>query len=118
METVDVDEFVRTRVERGLRPIVAQLRRIIKEVAPQSEEVISHGIPAFKARRILAVMNPTKTAITFAFAQGAAFKDRYGLLQGVGKKSRHVKIRNLQDINEMALRDYIRQAVALDAEAD
>lgn len=118
MQTDGVDEFVRTRIDPGLRPIVAQLRRMIKEVAPESEEVISHGIPAFKAHRILAVINPTKMAITFAFAQGAAFKDRYGLLQGVGKKSKHVKIRNPQEINEMALRDYIRQAVALDAEAD
>jgi hypothetical protein len=50
----------------------------------------------------------------FAFSRGADFEDKYGLLRGVGKVSKHVKIANRAEINEAALRYYIRQAVKFD----
>jgi hypothetical protein len=64
---------------------------------------------------MVAVISPTKKDITFAFSRGAEFEDKYGLLQGVGKVSKHVKIKNLEDVNIEALRYYINQALALDA---
>jgi hypothetical protein len=63
------------------------------------------------------VINPTKKAITFAFTGGATFSDKHGLLQGVGKVSKHVKIRSVAEINPAALRDYIRQAVRFEKHA-
>jgi hypothetical protein len=52
--------------------------------------------------------------ITFAFRQGAYFEDRYGLLRGVGKHARHVRMKNLGDLKKPALKYYIKQAVKLD----
>ena len=110
-----VDEFVQTKVLPEFWPVVALIRELMKECAPNAQEVISYGIPAYKARRMLAVISPTKKDITFAFARGAEFEDKYGLLQGVGKVSKHVKIKRLADANRDALRDYIQQALELDA---
>jgi hypothetical protein len=87
----------------------------MKECAPDAKEIISYGIPAYKAKRILAVISPTKKDITFAFSRGAEFEDKYGLLQGVGKVSKHVKIKHLADANKDALRYYIQQALEFDA---
>ncbi|WXG45977.1 MAG: DUF1801 domain-containing protein [Candidatus Atabeyarchaeum deiterrae] len=61
--------------------------------------------------RILAVISPTKKDIIFAFSRGAEFEDKYGLLQGVGKVSKHVKIKDLKDVNKDALRYFIKQAL-------
>jgi hypothetical protein len=36
------------------------------------------------------------------------------LLKGVGKKSKHVKIKNAQEMNREALEYYIKQALELD----
>ncbi len=110
-----VDEFVETRVPAKFRPVVEMLRDLMRETAPDATEMISYGIPAYKGRRILVVISPTKKDITFAFSRGAEFEDRYGLLQGKGNVSKHVKIRNLQDANKDALRYYISQALELDA---
>ncbi|HLF76083.1 MAG TPA: DUF1801 domain-containing protein, partial [Dehalococcoidia bacterium] len=93
---------------------VAMLRKLMRECAPDAEEVISYGIPSWKRKRILVVISPTKTHLTFAFSRGAAFEDPYGLLEGVGKVSKHVKIKALAAVNQDALRDYIGQAVKLD----
>jgi hypothetical protein len=114
MEKMTVDDFVKTKVLPELQPIVAMIRELMKEYAPDAQEIISYGIPAYKAKRILAVISPTKKDITFAFSRGAEFEDRYGLLQGVGKVSKHVKIDNLAQVDKEALRYYIQQALELD----
>jgi hypothetical protein len=110
-----VDDFVGRRVAPEHQAIVAALRKMMRECAPTAKEQISYGIPAWKQIRIIAVISPTKKDVTFAFSRGAEFSDKYGLLRGVGKVSRHVKIKTLKDINKTALRYYIKQALKLDA---
>jgi hypothetical protein len=114
MEDMTVDEFVRTRVLPELQPVVAMIRELMKACAPNVQEIISYGIPAYKGKRILAVISPTKVDITFSFSRGAQFVDPYGLLKGVGKSSKHVKIKNLASANQDALRYYIQQALEFD----
>lgn len=114
MSNEAVDEFVKTKVLPEHQPIVATLRTLMKEGAPEAAEVISYGSPAWKGNKILAIISPSKTHITFAFERGAEFTDQHGLLEGSGKKTRHVKIKKADSINQDALRDYIKQAVTLD----
>ena len=87
----------------------------MREVAPNAKEVISYGILAWRGNLILAVVSPTKKDITFSFSKGAKFEDKYGLLKGVGKVSKLVKIKNLKEVNKTALKYYIKQALKLDA---
>jgi hypothetical protein len=114
MEKMTVDDFVKAKVLPELQPIVAMIRDLMKECAPNTTESISYGIPAYKANRIVAVISPTKKDITFSFSRGAQFEDKFGLLKGVGKSSKHVKIKNLAGANKDALRYYIQQALEFD----
>ena len=115
MAQLTVDEFVKTKVLSEFHPVVAEIRALMKEYAPDAQEIISYGIPAYRVKRIIAVISPTKKDITFAFSRGAEFEDRYGLLQGVGKVSKHVKLKKLADMNIEALCYYIQQALEFDA---
>jgi len=112
-----VDEFVKNRVKPELRPVVERLRALMRETAPQAREMISYGIPMFKAHKHIVVISPTKEDITFSFTHGTEFEDKYGLLRGEGKVSRHIKIKSLDSISKAALRYYIRQALKRDREA-
>ncbi len=111
---MSVDEFVQTKVLPKYRDIVAMLRELMHEMAPDARETISYGIPAYRRRHIIVVISPTKKDITFAFSRGAEFDDKYGLLRGVGKVSKHVKIKSLDEVNKEALKYYIKQALELD----
>lgn len=111
-----VDEFVRQKVLPEYRDMVAELRKLVRECAPDAKEVISYGVPMYKQKRTLAVMSPTKKGITFAFSRGADFEDRYGLLEGVGKVSKNVRMKDLKEVNKKALRYYIKQALEFDKE--
>jgi len=115
MPEMTVDEFVQRRVLPQYRDIVIELRKLMRECAPQASEVISYGIPTYRGRRGLAVISPTKQGITFAFSRGAAFEDKFGLLEGVGKVSKNVRMKSLKDVNKPALRYYIQQALELDS---
>ena len=110
-----VDEFVEARVMPEFHPVVAALRELMRQAAPNATEMISYGIPAYKGRKIFAVISPTKKDITFSFTHGSELEDKYELLKGVGKVARHVKIKNLKGFNEDALRYYIKQALEIDA---
>jgi hypothetical protein len=115
MGKLTVDEFVKTRVLPEFQPIVAMIRELIKECAPKATEVISYGIPVYKIKKIFAVISPNKEGITFSFTHGTEFEDRYNLLRGVGKVSRHVKIKDLANANKEALHYYIKQALEIEA---
>ena len=67
---------------RSSNPVVAMLRELMRETAPDATEVMDYGIPAYKGRRILVVISPTKKDITFAFSRGAEFEDKYRTAAG------------------------------------
>lgn len=110
-----VDEFIAHRVLPEHRPVVARLRKLMRDHAPAAREQIAYGIPMWKANGWVAFLSPTKRDVTFGFTYGAEFTDRYGLLRGAGKMSRHVKVRSVDEIDVTALRSYLRQAMERDA---
>jgi hypothetical protein len=60
------------------------------------------------------VVRLARTDIAFALSRGAEFEDKYGLIQGVGKASKLVKIVNIKDVNTNSLRYYIKEALKFD----
>ena len=111
-----VDEFVESKVLPEFRPVVAAIRSLMKECAPDAKEVMSYGLPMYVRKLTLAWISPSKRGITFSFMRGVAFEDKYGLLGGVGKSAKNVRIKNLGEINKPALRYYIKQALKLDTQ--
>jgi len=111
MEKMSVEDFLRAKVLPEFQPAVAMIRELMRECAPDAQEIISYGLPVYKVKKILAVISPNKEGITFSFTHGKEFEDKYGLLRGVGKVSRHVKIKEPANANMEALRYYIKQAL-------
>ncbi len=110
-----VEQFIEKRVQPQHRAIVEALRQVMRELAPDSSEVLTYGILGWKAQRMIAVVSPTKQGITLAFSRGAEFEDKYGLLQGVGKVSKNLRFKDVSEVKKSVLSYYVRQALALDA---
>jgi hypothetical protein len=110
-----VNEFVEAKVPPEFRAVVAAIRGLMRECAPDAEEIISYGMPVYKGTKIFAWINPPVTDVTFGFSRGAQMEDRYRLLRGTAKGgARHVKMKSVVEVNEEALKYYIKQAVTLD----
>jgi hypothetical protein len=112
---MNVDEFVKSKVRPEYREVVELIRRYVRQMAPNAQEYITYGIPVYKVNKIFAVISPTKKDITFSFSRGAEFEDKYALLQGVGKVSKFIKFKSVDEVNEEVLAYYIKQALDLDA---
>jgi hypothetical protein len=112
---VSVNEFVETRVGPEFQPVVVAIRSLMKQCAPDAEEVISYGMPVYKGKKIFAWINPPIKDVTFGFSRGAQMEDKYALLRGTAKGgARHLKMKNIGEVNKPALKYYIKQAVKLD----
>ena|SRR5215472_2157226 len=57
-------------------------------------------------------VTPQRTHVTLGIAHGADLPDPGGLLEGTGKVHRHVKLRQLQDLDRPELRDLMAAAMA------
>lgn len=70
MKITTADEFVKTKVLPEFRPIVELLRKLMRELAPDAQEVISYGIPVYKKNRSLAVIGPNQKRHHVCFLAG------------------------------------------------
>ncbi len=108
-----VDEYV-SRVDPARREVVEVLRRLVLEQAPNASETIKWGQPCYSKNGNLCYIAADVDHVKLGFFRGGDLPDPGGLLEGTGKKMRHVKVRSLDDIPEEGLSSLIREAVSLD----
>ena len=102
-------------VEPRLRPLAVELRRMFLEAAPDLRESIKWGNPFFEKKvRTFYIASQADKYVTLGLCQGALLPNPEGLIEGTGKRMRHVKLRNLEDLEVAVLGRIIRQAVELD----
>jgi hypothetical protein len=94
----------------------AKVRGIIHEADPEIvEEVKWMGTPVFSHGGIVCTGETYKKVVKMTFAKGAALKDPAGLFNSSldGNVRRAIDIHEGEKVNEAALRNLIRAAVAL-----
>lgn len=64
LKSYSIDEY-HTSFAENIQVLLNQLRKLIKEVAPDSEELISYNMPAFKQKGILVYYAAYKKHIGF-----------------------------------------------------
>ena len=98
-----------------MRETVGALRSLIREAAPELDETFKWGRPCYEHHGLVAYIKAAKAHVTFGFERGEELSDPEGLLEGSGKKMRHVKLRGPQDIRHEQFHSWLREAVALNA---
>jgi hypothetical protein len=101
-----------------VREIAARVRKLILEAMPGAIEqvdppdgLIAYGTGPRLGEQVLAIA-PHTNHVNLQFADGVDLADPAGLLEGTGKRVRHVKSRTLEDAERPALGELIAQAVA------
>ena len=95
---------------------LAKVRKILHDADPEIvEEWKWMGTPIFSHGGIVCTGESYKNVVKMTFAKGAALKDPSGLFNSSldGNVRRAIDIREDETINEKALKDLIRAAVAL-----
>lgn len=104
--------------EPKIRPIARRLREIIIDVDPNTVEVVrlgdraaTYGLGPKKMSEGYAYVMPHKNWVNLGFYQGAVLADPAGILEGSGKKLRHVKVRSVEDAGRPEVRALVEEAL-------
>ncbi|HKA33615.1 MAG TPA: DUF1801 domain-containing protein [Candidatus Binatia bacterium] len=100
---------------------LARVRKIVHEADPEIVEEwkwvkpTNPGTPVFSHGGIVCTGETYKSVVKMTFARGAALKDPAGLFNASleGNVRRAIDIREGEEVEEAALKDLIRAAVAL-----
>jgi hypothetical protein len=105
--------------------MLTKVRDILHKADPDIEEELkwvkptSAGTPVFSHGGIVCTGETYKSVVKMTFAKGAALKDPAGLFNSSldGNVRRAIDIHEGETINEVALKELIRAAVALNVES-
>lgn len=116
-----VDSFTEAKILPAYRPIFAAFRELVRTEFPELTEEMRGGteaypgVPVYRLKRIVVTISPTKKGITINFTDGVGFDDPWGLLEGVGNKTRNVRWSKPEQFDADAMRHFLRQAIAADS---
>jgi len=104
---VDRPDAFFAALEGAPAALSAAARDAVRRAAPELTESLYHGFPSYKGARWALSIVPHTSHVNLQFAEGAALDSPR--LEGSGKALRHVKIRDLGDLED-GLASLIREA--------
>ena len=101
-------------VNPALSGIIHQVRERVLAIAPDCEEKVMYGGLIYATPgRMFCGLFLRKQHVSVEFDLGYLLEDENGLLEGGGKYRRHLKLRDLDDINAKQVEHFIRQSIDL-----
>ncbi|NJN43903.1 MAG: DUF1801 domain-containing protein [Anaerolineae bacterium] len=99
----------------AIQSLTHTLREVISGVYPHFtlDVSIPLGVLYFKYHGVACALTPHKTHVNLHFYKGLELTDPEGLLQGSGKKLRHLKFTPQEDMDEALISRLVLEAVAL-----
>ncbi len=98
-----------------VRSLVGTLRTLVTEAAPTATETVKQGwrTITYEGQGIVCYIAPLRKHVDLGFYDGVQLKDPERLLEGHGKKLRHVKIWEEKDIRREDFQNLVKEAFAL-----
>jgi hypothetical protein len=95
--------------------MLSRLRTLIKQADPEVVEEWKWNLPVWSHGGLICTGETYKSVVKMTFAKGAALEDPAGLFNSslTGNTRRAIDFREGEKIDEKALKDLIRAAVAL-----
>lgn len=112
----DFDVLV-SKYSDEVRALATRTRKLVLEIMPNASEKTYwgwsntwYGTSEKNVDAIFAI-SPQKAHVNLFLLRGTEMTDPDGLLEGTGKKLRHVKIREAADVKRASLRKLLKRAL-------
>jgi hypothetical protein len=110
-KSADSVDAMLAQLDPTQREIVEALRAIVKKADPQASEGFKWSMPVFEHDGMLCYIAPMKNNVNFGFYESApVLEDPDGLLEGTGKRMRHVKLTSADGIRKTLFTKWVKQA--------
>ena len=97
---------------RTLRAIIVQMHPEHVEICWPRQGIASYGVGPKKMSEHYAYIAPQKAYVNLGFYHGVNLPDPVGLLQGTGKKLRHIKIHSEAEARRPSVKALLAAALA------
>ena len=108
-----VKEFLSNYPEE-IRRISAELRNTARKAMPKAHEFLYYDAINYSTNDSplgrICFISPMEKYVSVGFLFGARLDDQHHMLEGSGKRARHVKIRTLEEAKNPALKDLVKAA--------
>ena len=121
MKTIDAIGTFEDTIARSnpqTKKLANALRKLISEVYPKvvevpwpRQQITGYGVGPKKMTEHFCYIAPYGTHVNLGFNYGLVLPDPEHLLEGAGKKFRHVKIQTLKDVEQSGLRKLLQAAI-------
>ncbi len=95
----------------ALRELVSELHSEFLEIIWPNQKIASYGVGPKKMSEHYVYIAPQAKHVNLGFYHGASIADPDSLLEGTGKKLRHIKVRNVDAVDKAAVRSLIQAAI-------
>jgi hypothetical protein len=114
----DVDEFFGTSAD-DVASIARAARRLVLAVLPDAREtldradrIVGYSTGPRAIKDLWAGIAPHRSHVNLQLANGALIDDPTGLVEGTGKRVRHVKLRAVDEVDRPELRRLLEASLA------
>ena len=101
-----------------VKEIARRQKKLISDVYPEvvevpwpKQKIIGYGVGPKKMSEHFCYIGAYRAHVNLGFYYGAELPDPQGLLEGTGKKLRHIKVKNGEEVGEPALRDILEASL-------
>lgn len=108
----DTDAYA-SRVKEPMKNIVRDLRKVILNASKGINENMKWGNLTYECNGLVCTIVNHKSHVNLEFWHGTALKDLKKMLQGTGKRMRHIKLRTPDDIDSKQISAWIKESVKL-----
>ena len=119
MTDADLDTLLHPHTP-AIREVFASARALVRDVMPDAAEqvdlpdrVLAFGFgptgAGVRMRGLAIALIPHTAHVNVQLADGAELPDPTGIVEGTGKRIRHVKVRSVDDIARPALRTLLEE---------
>ena len=110
-EAISISSTEPPVLARQLRELIAEVYPEVFEVPWPKQQVTGYGVGPKKMSEHFCYIGAHKEHVNLGFNYGADLDDPEHLLQGEGKKFRHVKFLNLENLQQAGLGTLIEEAI-------
>jgi hypothetical protein len=98
-------------IAERLRELIVEIYPDVVEVPWPKQKIIGYGVGPKKMSEHFCYIGAYRDHVNLGFYYGADLPDPKGLLEGTGKKLRHIKVKNVDQVAQPALRQILQSSL-------
>ena len=98
-------------IARRLRELIIDIYPDVVEVPWPKQRIVGYGVGPKKMTEHFCYIGALSTRVNRGFFYGDELSDPEGLMEGTGKRLRHVKVRSIEQAEQTSIRDLLQLSI-------